>query len=50
MFNELQIEQVFYSEDPANIDWAKDKMLSKFCQQWPNQIQNISKLCKICKI
>ncbi len=38
IFNELQIEQVFYSDkNPVNIDWAKD------------QIQNVSKLCTYIK-
>ncbi len=45
-FNELQIEHVFYSENPANIDLAKFR---HFCEQWPNQIQNVSKLCPYTK-
>ncbi len=49
MFNELQIEQVFYSENPVNIDWAKQKLFRNFCEQWPNQIQNVSKLCTYIK-
>ncbi len=32
-FKELQIEQVFYSEDPVNINWAKDKLLVIFGQE-----------------
>ncbi len=30
MFIELQIEQVFYSENPVNIDWAKEMFLEFF--------------------
>ncbi len=47
--NELQIEQVFYSENPVNIDWAKEKLFRTFCEQWQNQIQNVSKLCTYIK-
>ncbi len=43
MFNELQIQQVFYSENPVNIDWVKEKVFRNICEQWPNQIQNVSK-------
>ncbi len=48
-FNELQLEQVFYSENPVNIDWAKEKLFSHFCEQWPNQMQNVSRLCTCIK-
>ncbi len=48
-FNELQIVQVFYSEHPVNIDQAKEKLFTFFCKQWPNQIQNVSKLCTYIK-
>ncbi len=47
--NELHIEQVFYSENPVNIDWDKEKLCRNFCEQWPNQIQNVSKLCTYIK-
>ncbi len=47
--NELQIEQVLYSENPVNIDWAKEILFRIFCEQWPNQIQNVSKLCTYIK-
>ncbi len=47
--NELQREQAFYSENPVSIDWAKDKLFKIFCEQWPNQIQNVSKLCTYTK-
>ncbi len=29
-FNDLQIEQVFYSENPVNIDYAKEKLFRNF--------------------
>ncbi len=48
-FNELQIEQVFYSENAINIDWTKENLFRTFCEQWPNQIQNVSKLCTYIK-
>ncbi len=44
LFNGLQIEHVFYLENPVNIDWAKEKLFRIFCEQWTNQIQNVSKL------
>ncbi len=49
IFNELQIKQVFYSENLVNIDWAKEFVFRIFCEQWPNQIQNVSKLCTYIK-
>ncbi len=32
-----------------NIDWDKDKLFRNVCEQWPNQIQNVSKLCNYIK-
>ncbi len=47
--NALQIEQGFYSENPVNIDYAKEKLFRNFCEQWPNQEQNVSMLCTYIK-
>ncbi len=47
IFNELL---VFYSENPVNINWAKENLFTNFCEQWPNQIQNVSKLCTYIKL
>ncbi len=45
----LQVQGLFPIYTILMYNWVKEKLFRNCCEQWPNQIQNVSKLCTYIK-